>query len=304
MRTRRRSKRWQRDSTVIGTFRISVVAKTNFTCGGGSSSVFSSALKALRLSMWTSSMTKTLVRACIGRKRRRLDDLAHVVDAGAAGGIHLDHVGMAVGQDADAVGADAARVGGRAAGAVRADAVQRAGDDAGGGGLADATDAGEHEGMGDAADGEGVAQRAHHRLLPDQVVEGGRAVFARQHAVRRGVDRFRRRDRQRVAEQARALRRRAALRLVGGSSWNRPDMRGGHLCRPRRPPRAFVATAKVGGRQTTRAVTRCGCFLPDLTGLARRPSTADLPGVHIMFRGIGGNRGCTPRSPGPPLSRG
>ena len=41
----------------------------NFTCGGGSSSVFSNALNALRLSMWTSSMMKTLVRACIGRNR-------------------------------------------------------------------------------------------------------------------------------------------------------------------------------------------------------------------------------------------
>ena len=28
---------------------------------------------------------------------------------------------------------------------------------------------------------------------------------------------------------------------------------------------------------TTRGETRCGCFLPDLTGLARSPSTADLP---------------------------
>ena len=57
---RRRSKRWQRDRTVTGTLRISVVAKMNFTCGGGSSSVLSSALKALRDSMWTSSMMKTL----------------------------------------------------------------------------------------------------------------------------------------------------------------------------------------------------------------------------------------------------
>ncbi len=79
--------------------------------------------------------------------------------------------------------ADAARIGGRAAGAVRADAVQRAGDDAGGGGLADAAHAGQHEGVRDPADGEGVAQDAHHRLLADQVVEAGRAVFARQHAV-------------------------------------------------------------------------------------------------------------------------
>ena len=48
---RRRSKRWQRDRTVTGTLRISVVAKMNFTCGGGSSSVFSSALNALVDSM-------------------------------------------------------------------------------------------------------------------------------------------------------------------------------------------------------------------------------------------------------------
>ena len=66
---RRRSKRWQRDSTVTGTLRISVVAKMNFTCGGGSSSVFNRALKAGLLSMCTSSSTNTLVRACIGRKR-------------------------------------------------------------------------------------------------------------------------------------------------------------------------------------------------------------------------------------------
>ena len=51
-----KSKRWQRDRMVTGTFRISVVAKMNFTCGGGSSSVLSSALKALFDSMWTSSM--------------------------------------------------------------------------------------------------------------------------------------------------------------------------------------------------------------------------------------------------------
>ena len=48
---RRRSKRWQRLRTVTGTLRISVVAKMNFTWAGGSSSVFSSALKALVESM-------------------------------------------------------------------------------------------------------------------------------------------------------------------------------------------------------------------------------------------------------------
>ncbi len=54
--TRLRSKRWQRDRTVTGTLRISVVAKMNFTCSGGSSRVFRSALNALSDSMCTSSM--------------------------------------------------------------------------------------------------------------------------------------------------------------------------------------------------------------------------------------------------------
>ena len=50
-----RSKRWQREMMVVGTFCTSVVAKMNFTCAGGSSSVLSSALKDDVESMWTSS---------------------------------------------------------------------------------------------------------------------------------------------------------------------------------------------------------------------------------------------------------
>ncbi len=38
----------------------------------------------------------------------------------------------------------------------------------------------------------------------------------------------------------------------------------------------------------TRARTRYGCFLPDLTGLARNPSTANLPPLYISNRGGGG----------------
>jgi len=41
-----RSKRWQREMIVGSTFCTSVVAKTNFTCGGGSSRVLSKALNA------------------------------------------------------------------------------------------------------------------------------------------------------------------------------------------------------------------------------------------------------------------
>ena len=46
----------QRDSTVTGIFFASVVASRNLTCSGGSSSVFSKALKLCPVSMWTSSI--------------------------------------------------------------------------------------------------------------------------------------------------------------------------------------------------------------------------------------------------------
>ncbi len=52
----RKSKRWQRDRMVSGTWCASVVASTNFTCAGGSSKVLRSALNAWRVIMWTSSM--------------------------------------------------------------------------------------------------------------------------------------------------------------------------------------------------------------------------------------------------------
>ena len=115
-----------------------------------------------------------------------LDQLAHVVDAGAGGRVHLDHVDMAVLGDRLAIVANAAGIDGRAALAVGPDAVQRAGDDAGGRGLADAADAGEHEGMRDAAGGDGVAQRAHHGFLADQRGEIDGAVFAGEDAIGKG----------------------------------------------------------------------------------------------------------------------
>ncbi|GAO05620.1 hypothetical protein PSR1_04535 [Anaeromyxobacter sp. PSR-1] len=65
--SRRKSKRWQRERMVSGTLWTSVVASTNFTCGGGSSSVFRSALNAPCDSMWTSSTTNTLKRSRAGR---------------------------------------------------------------------------------------------------------------------------------------------------------------------------------------------------------------------------------------------
>ena len=57
---------WQRERMVAGILWYSVVARMNTTWGGGSSSVFSSALKASGVSMWTSSMMKILYRSRAG----------------------------------------------------------------------------------------------------------------------------------------------------------------------------------------------------------------------------------------------
>ena len=46
----------QRESTVTGIFCGSVVARTNLTCSGGSSNVFSMELNACFDNMWTSSI--------------------------------------------------------------------------------------------------------------------------------------------------------------------------------------------------------------------------------------------------------
>src|SRR4051794_19213417 len=57
---------WHRDKIVAGTLWRSVVAIMNTTCGGGSSSILSSALNADVDSMWTSSMMKILYRLRAG----------------------------------------------------------------------------------------------------------------------------------------------------------------------------------------------------------------------------------------------
>ena len=112
-----------------------------------------------------------------------VDDLADVVHAGMAGGVHLHHVDVAVGGDALAVLADAAGRDRRPAGAVRAGAVERAGDDPGGRRLADAAHAGQHEGMRQTARLDGVGQGADQRFLADQFGEVAGAVFPREDPI-------------------------------------------------------------------------------------------------------------------------
>ena len=78
---RRKSKRWQRDRMVSGTLCDSVVAKMNLTCGGGSSSVLSSALKAPVREHVDLVHDVDLVAVARGPVRDAVAQLADVVDA-------------------------------------------------------------------------------------------------------------------------------------------------------------------------------------------------------------------------------
>ena len=266
--TRRRSKRWQRDSTVTGTLRISVVAKMNFTWAGGSSSVFSKRVEGLGREHVHFVDDVDLVARLHRRVAHALDQLADVADAGAAGRIHLDDVDMPVLGDGEAMGTLAAGDGGRAALAVGADAVEGAGEDARRRRLADAAHAGQHVALGDAAAGDGIGQRAHQRFLADHVGEGRGPVFARQHAIGRAAAGW-----SVIGSVGHAL---GVKRSCGTAACGTPDGEGA-----------------VGGRHATRTETRYGCFLPDLTGLARRPSAANLPAPisDLGARGARANRG-------------
>ena len=114
---------------------------------------------------------------------RRLDDLANVVDAGMAGGIHLDHVDMPPFGDGAAWLAHAARIDRRPAVAVRSDAVQRLCDQPRGGRLANPAYAGEQKRMRDPIAPDRILQRADHRFLADQRLKRLWAIFARQHPI-------------------------------------------------------------------------------------------------------------------------
>ena len=130
----------------------------------------------------------------VARRDRRIADgvvdLAHVVDAVMGGGIHLDDVEMAAFHDRFAVDAEHRHFDGRRGDrAVRQFVIERARQNARRRGLADAAHAGENPGLRNAAGLERVRDRTHHGVLADQIVERGRPVFARQHAIRSGFGR-------------------------------------------------------------------------------------------------------------------
>ncbi len=77
----------------------------NFTCSGGSSSVFQERVERALREHVNFVNDEDLVARQDRPVARVLDDLTDVVDAGVGGGVHLDDVGVAAAHDVEAVGA-------------------------------------------------------------------------------------------------------------------------------------------------------------------------------------------------------
>ena len=155
--------------------------------------------------------------------------------------------------------------------------------------FAGAAHARQHEGMGNATGCECTPEDTHHGVLADEIVEPARPVGAGQHPVGcGGRDRGRRRCNRGIDRTGRALRR--AVQAAGLRAGDR--FRSRDLLDDRTPAKAsaeamqsraafstITILGEAGGPDTDPNGTRCGCFLPDLTGLARRSSVADPPGA-------------------------
>jgi hypothetical protein len=128
----------------------SVVANRNFTCGGRLFQRLQQRVEGVLGEHVHFVDDIDLVARRDGGIAYRLDDLAHVVDAGVGSGVHLDHVDVAALGDRLARLALPARVDRRAALPIRPDAIERLGNEPRGGGLADTAHAGHQEGMGQA----------------------------------------------------------------------------------------------------------------------------------------------------------
>ena len=182
--TRRRSKRWQRERMVIGTLRISVVAKDELGVRRRLFQRLEQRVEGLRREHVHFVENIDLVARADRSVADRVVDLAHVIDAVVRGGVHFDDVDMPALHDCLAMHADGRHPDRRAGdGAVGQLVVERAREDARGRRLADAAHAGEDPGLRDAGGLERVRDRAHHGVLADQVVEGRGTILARKHAV-------------------------------------------------------------------------------------------------------------------------
>ena len=126
----------------------------------------------------------------LGARRNRaiarvLDDLAHVVDAGVRGRVHLDHVDVARLHDRLAMDAGLGHVDARPVDLARQGIVEGASQNARRRRFADTAHAGQDIGLVDAARGERIGERAHHGLLADEVLEAHGPVFSREHLIGR-----------------------------------------------------------------------------------------------------------------------
>ena len=126
-----------------------------------------------------------------GRVGRAFEQRGHFINAAVRGRVHLDVIDKPAGIDRGAGLAHAARRGGDAALPVRAHAIERFGEDARERGLADAAGAGEQISVVQPLLGERVRERTHDVLLPDELREVARPVFAGKdeiaHAMENGV---------------------------------------------------------------------------------------------------------------------
>ena len=126
-----------------------------------------------------------LVARAGGAITHPFDQLAHVVDAGAAGRVHFQNVRVAPFGDGDAIGAGSAGRRCWAARAIGAGAVERQGNDPRRCRLTHPAHAGQQPGMGQAVGGDGIGEGAHQGVLADHLGEGLGSVFAGQHLIGR-----------------------------------------------------------------------------------------------------------------------
>ena len=174
-----------------------------------------------------------------------VQQLAHLVDLGAAGGVQFQDVHVPALDDGGAVAALMAEIHGGLMDRIALE-IQGPGQQPGGGGLAHPPHPGQHEGMGDPAGAEGVGQGPDHGLLADQVLEGAGPVLAGQHGIGRPVGG----GRPRQGLQRRAGRRRGSHRRLGRGGRIAKDVgRQGVAFRSLRLRRIFIpGRRRIGHR--------------------------------------------------------
>ena len=178
---------------------------------------------------------------------RVLDYLAHVVDAGVAGGVDLEQVDEAARIHRLAHRADAAGFGPDAT-----FAIQALGEDARDRGLAHAAGSGEEEGVMHPSRIQRIGQGTDDMLLAHQFGKTPGAPFAREDEIRHGAI-------VPLRASATAPAKKRPVEIVAGSTLARRRAKG---WQPRQPD--------LGTR-----ISRYRCFLPDLAGFStwRREGT-------------------------------